>query len=109
MPIRDAVEADLPAILAITNDAVRTTTAVWNETPTTLEARAAWLRDRQAQVPEAPANMLFPEWAAGKHEKLEAAGAVYYRFPAPEGRERARLVASWSTTEADVDAFLNAF
>jgi len=49
MPIRDAVEADLPAILAITNDAVRTTTAVWNETPTTLEARAAWLRDRQAQ------------------------------------------------------------
>lgn len=67
------------------------------------------LRDRQAQVPEAPANMLFPEWAAGKHEKLEAAGAVYYRFPAPEGRERARLVASWSTTEADVDAFLNAF
>jgi len=67
------------------------------------------LRDRQAQVPEAPANMLFPEWAAGKHEKLEAAGAVYYRFPAPEGRERARLVASWSTTEADVDAFLRAF
>ncbi len=49
MPIRDAVEADLPAILAITNDAVRNTTAVWNETPTTLEARTAWLRDRQAQ------------------------------------------------------------
>ncbi len=67
------------------------------------------LRQRQASVAEAPANMLFPEWTAGKHERLEAAGAVYYRFPAPEGRERARLVASWSTTEADVDAFLNAF
>ena len=40
---------------------------------------------------------------------MEAAGAAYYRFPAPEGRERARLVASWSTTEADVDRFLNAF
>ncbi len=48
MTVRDAVEADLPAILDITNDAIRNTTAVWNETPTTLEARAAWLRDRQA-------------------------------------------------------------
>ena len=67
------------------------------------------LRDRQAQVPEAPANMLFPDWAVGHHDRLEAAGAAYYRFPAPEGRERARLVASWSTTEADVDRFLTAF
>ncbi len=67
------------------------------------------LRQRQAHVPEAPANMMFPEWAVGHHERLEAAGAHYYRFPAPEGRERARLVASWSTTEAEVDRFLNAF
>jgi threonine aldolase len=67
------------------------------------------LRDRQAHVPPADANMLFPEWAAGHHDRLEAAGAAYYRFPAPEGRERARLVASWSTTEADVDRFLAAF
>jgi threonine aldolase len=67
------------------------------------------LRERQASVPEAPANMLFPEWAIGTHDRLEGAGAVYYRLPAPEGRERARLVASWSTTEADVDTFLNAF
>jgi threonine aldolase len=67
------------------------------------------LRDRQVHVPPSDANMLFPEWPAGHHERLEGAGAAYYRFPAPEGRERARLVASWSTTEADVDAFLNAF
>lgn len=67
------------------------------------------LRDRQAHVPPADANMLFPEWAAGHHARLEAAGAQYYRFPAAEGRERARLVASWSTTEADVDRFLDAF
>ena len=37
-----------------------------------------------------------------------AAGAAYYPFPARMGRERARLVASWSTTEADVDQFLAA-
>ena len=54
------------------------------------------------------ANILFPEWATGTHARLEAAGAAYYPFPAPMGRERARLVASWSTTEADVDRFLAA-
>jgi phosphinothricin acetyltransferase len=49
MPVRDARESDLPQILEIANDAVRHTTAVWNETPTTLEARAAWLQERRRQ------------------------------------------------------------
>jgi len=53
--------------------------------------------------------MLFPEWPIGTHDRLEAAGAVYYRMPGPEGRERARLVTSWSTTETEVDTFLAAF
>lgn len=48
MPIRDAVEADLKAILAITNDAILTTTANWNIRPTTLEARTTWFADRRA-------------------------------------------------------------
>jgi threonine aldolase len=52
--------------------------------------------------------MLFPEWAPGTHDRAEARGAAYYRFPAPEGRERARLVASWSSTEVDVDALIKA-
>ncbi|TAG25622.1 MAG: low specificity L-threonine aldolase [Rhodobacterales bacterium] len=55
------------------------------------------------------ANMQFPEWAEGTHARLEAAGAAYYRFPAPPGREAARLVTSWSTTPADVDQFLAAY
>ena len=67
------------------------------------------LRDRQAHVPPADANLLFPEWPTGHHDRLEAAGAHFYRFSAPEGRERARLVASWSTTDGDVDRFLAAF
>lgn len=46
MPIRDAVDADLPVILDILNDAIRTSTAVWSWTPTTLEARRAWLAER---------------------------------------------------------------
>jgi threonine aldolase len=56
----------------------------------------------------APANMLFPTWAPGTHERAQAKGAVYYPMPAPEGREGARLVASWSTTAQDVDALLQA-
>jgi threonine aldolase len=67
------------------------------------------LTAKGATVPDAPANMLFPLWAPGTHDRLEAAGAHFYRLPAPEGRERARLVTSWSTTEADIDAFLDAF
>jgi len=55
------------------------------------------------------ANMQFPDWPEGSHARLEAAGAAYYRFPAAPGREAARLVTSWSTTDADVDAFLAAF
>ncbi len=54
------------------------------------------------------ANILFTEWDEGTHDRAEAKGAVYYRFPAPAGREAARLVASWSTTEQDVDGLLDA-
>ena len=48
MDIRNATEADLPAILAITNDAILNTTSSWNIHPTTLEARRLWLAERQA-------------------------------------------------------------
>ena len=54
------------------------------------------------------ANMIFARWAAGTHERLRAAGAVYYPWTAPAGEEAARLVTSWSTTGADVDAFVAA-
>jgi threonine aldolase len=56
----------------------------------------------------AEANILFPEWSAGTHARAEARGAKYYQWNAPEGREAARLVASWSTTEADVDGLIAA-
>lgn len=54
----------------------------------------------------AQANMMFPEWAIGTHQRLEAAGAAYYQMPANAGMEAARLVTSWNTTEAEVDQFL---
>ena len=46
--IRAATEADLPAILAIYNDAVLKTTAIWNDTPADLGNRRAWFEARRA-------------------------------------------------------------
>jgi phosphinothricin acetyltransferase len=44
--IRDASDTDLPGILAIYNDAVENTTAIWNETLVDLANRRAWLAER---------------------------------------------------------------
>ena len=49
MTIRDATEADLPSILEITNEAIANTTAVWSIKPATLDARTAWLVERQSR------------------------------------------------------------
>ena len=47
--IRPATELDLPTILAIYNDAVLRSTAIWNETPVDLENRRAWLKERRGR------------------------------------------------------------
>jgi L-amino acid N-acyltransferase len=47
MLIRDATDADLPEILAIYNDVVATTTAIYDERASTLEERRAWYEDRR--------------------------------------------------------------
>ena len=47
--IDDAVEADLPDILAMYNDVIATSTAVYSELPVTLENRQEWFRARVAQ------------------------------------------------------------
>jgi phosphinothricin acetyltransferase len=49
MLIRAATKADLPAILAIYNDAVVNTTAIWNDDVVDLENRRAWAEARRAQ------------------------------------------------------------
>ncbi|MDX1368101.1 GNAT family N-acetyltransferase [Pseudomonas sp.] len=46
--IIDANETDLPGILAIYNDAVLNSTAIWNETLVDLANRQAWLAERNA-------------------------------------------------------------
>jgi L-amino acid N-acyltransferase YncA len=45
--IRDATEADLPAILAIYNRVIATSTSVYTEMPSTPEDRQAWFTARR--------------------------------------------------------------
>ena len=47
MRIEDARDDDLPAILAIYNDVMRTSTAIYREEPATLEERQAWNETRK--------------------------------------------------------------
>jgi len=48
MKVRAASPTDLTAILAITNHAIATTTALWTDAPQTLAQRGAWMQDRIA-------------------------------------------------------------
>jgi L-amino acid N-acyltransferase YncA len=47
MEIRDATEIDLVGILAIYNEVIATSTAVYTEQPTTLEDRRSWFAARR--------------------------------------------------------------
>jgi phosphinothricin acetyltransferase len=49
MRIRDATDADVPAILAIYNDVVTNTTAIYDERPSTLEERQDWFHARRSR------------------------------------------------------------
>jgi L-amino acid N-acyltransferase YncA len=46
--IREAADGDLPGLLAIYNDVIETSTAVFSDAPVTLEERAIWLGARRA-------------------------------------------------------------
>jgi len=48
MIVRDAIEQDMPALLAIFNEVIATSTAVYMDQPTTLEERRAWWQGRVA-------------------------------------------------------------
>jgi phosphinothricin acetyltransferase len=46
--LEEATDTDLPAILAIFNDVIATSTAIYRDEPLTLEDRASWLAARRA-------------------------------------------------------------
>ncbi len=45
--IRPASASDLDAVLAITNDVIASSTAIYNDRPVTLDDRRAWMEDRR--------------------------------------------------------------
>ena len=49
LTIRDAVEQDVPGILAIYNDVIATSTAVYRDDPASLDDRLQWFNARRAQ------------------------------------------------------------
>jgi len=51
MRIRDATIADVPAILAIYNDVVTNTTAIYDQHPSTLKERQDWFETRSRSFP----------------------------------------------------------
>ena len=60
--VRDAREADLPSLLAIYNDVIATSTAVYRDEPATLEDRQHWWDDRVGQG--------YPVLVATEHDEL---------------------------------------
>ncbi len=48
MEVRDAMESDLPGLLAIYNDVIANSTAVYTDTPVTLDDRRQWWQTRVA-------------------------------------------------------------
>jgi L-amino acid N-acyltransferase len=60
--IRQAVEQDIPEMLAVYNDIILHTTAVYDYRPHTLEMRQAWFKTKQEQQ--------FPVFVASAHGRL---------------------------------------
>jgi phosphinothricin acetyltransferase len=46
--VDDATEADVPAIVAIYNEVMTNSTAIWSDRPVSVEERVAWLHDRRS-------------------------------------------------------------
>ncbi|MEG6507356.1 N-acetyltransferase family protein [Methyloligella sp. 2.7D] len=92
MQIRDASDGDVEGILAIYNEAVLHTTAIWNETTVDAANRLAWLQDRRqagypilvAISPEATVlgYASFGDWRAWQGFRHTVENSVYVRSDA---------------------------
>lgn len=94
---------------------------LWRALAGQANARARQLADgleahpgaRLVHPPEA--NAVFAAWPRAGHRAVRAAGAQYYLWPGHQSIEgpdaeplAARLVCNWSTTEGEIEAFLQA-
>ncbi|MBV1706202.1 MAG: GNAT family N-acetyltransferase [Hyphomicrobiales bacterium] len=89
MQLREATPDDIPAIMAIYNDAVLHTTAIWNDTQVDAANRLAWMSQRQAShypvlVADAGAEGIigyasFGDWRAFDGYRHTVEHSVYVR------------------------------
>ena len=93
---------------------------LWLDLARHANAMAARIEQGFARVPGAQilhprgGNMIFARWPRGGHRAAQAAGARYYLWPMSQPLDGptdtpliARLVASWNTDPAEVDALLS--
>jgi L-amino acid N-acyltransferase YncA len=102
MIIRDAAHDDLAAILEIHNDAIRTTTAIWDEHEVDIGERRAWFEGRRADglpvmVAEADGTVLgfasYGPWRAKTGYRFTVENSVYVH-PDHQGRGAAKALMS---------------
>jgi threonine aldolase len=92
---------------------------LWLRLARTANAAAKRLSENMLTIPSAAlvhpteANAVFAGWPRAGHRKAQDAGAAYYLWPGDQSLDgpgtvslAARLVCSWSTTDADIDRFI---
>lgn len=97
------------------------TDGLWLDLATKANRAATKLSNAIGQIPGASlnhrtqANMVFAQWPRSGHKKAQELGAKYYFWPENQSLEgpdsqplSARLVCNWSTTDAEIDAFVAA-
>jgi phosphinothricin acetyltransferase len=68
--VREALDADIEAIVSIYNDVVATTSAIWSDRPTSVPDRRQWLADKRAAndpvlvAADGSAVLAFAAWGA---------------------------------------------
>ncbi len=93
---------------------------LWLETATKSNAAAARLCDGLRDIDgttflhPSQANIVFAGWSRAAHKRLQEAKAAYYLWPFNQSLDgpddetlTARLVCSWTTTDNEVDQFLD--
>ena len=114
MIIRDATEADLPALLDIHNDAIRTLDAIWLEKEESYEGRKKWFEDRKAAgfpivVAVDDDHKVLGYGSYGTYRGREGYRATIehsvYLYPAARGKGAGKALLTWLIEKARADGF----
>ena len=105
MLIRDATPDDLPAIVAIYNETILSTTGAWREHPDTVDDRQAWFAARLLRGHPAHAALHRPAWQPPVNRTVAFdLGGVVCRFE-PQ-RRLDRLTAATGVAGPEIESAL---